>query len=277
MKDIPNAKWWSEGALRAAFGRVLSNGGGAGGDGVSAVDFGRDLPQNLRELSQGLQQQRLKPRPCRRYAIAKKDGGKRILNVPSVADRIWQTALAWELEVRLGTSMSDASFAYRRGRSIQDAAVRVVFWRLRGHVWVAESDINQFFDAIPHCSLKDRFFDLEKCEVARHSVGKWLQSLSSGRGLAQGSPLSPVLANLYLLGFDAEVDCKAHRLVRYADDFLLMARSRENAEAGLLRAKAALGNLGLTLNENKTHVKHINQGIKFLGHHFDGRGVVGVG
>jgi len=170
----------------------------------------------------------------------------------------------------LDAAMSPASFAYRAGLSVEQAAALVTFYRLRGFRWVVDGDIADFFPSILHAPLLALLAELVPCRRSRDLVALWLAGFSRAcRGLPQGSPLSPLLSNLALAPVDRAIDSKRVRLVRYADDFLLMTRTREQAEAAAARMAALILPLGLKLNRAKTRVANLDEGIRFLGYRFE--------
>lgn len=263
--------WTTEGTLRAAWRRVRRNKGGHGGDGQTLAQFSTGLDSRLRKLGRTLQDGSYRPGPLRRYTIAKRGGGTRPLAIPTVRDRVAQAACAVALDAVFDPAMSDASFAYRRGRSVEHAAGLVLTYRLRGYRWVVDADIQGFFDTIPHAILIDRLRPGVPCVQTLELIERWLKSFStSGKGIAQGSPISPVLANIHLMDLDAAFDRKGARIVRYADDFLILCRTRLHAEDALKRAEDVLGGLGLSLNSEKTAVRNITSGVEFLGFAFRG-------
>ena len=256
--------------LAAAWSRVRRNAGIAGGDNVTCGAFERDVQARLARLRRTLWGGRYTPGPVRRLEVAKETGGTRPLAIPCVADRIVQTAVAFALTPVVEPSMSPASFGYRPGRGVLDAVARVIELRRREkRAWVLESDVARFFETVPHVPLLDlveaRVGDARVTEL----VALWLdESGLGGRGLLQGSPLSPLLANLYLDEVDHLLDVPEARLVRYADDFVVLARRRADAETARRRAEALLRERGLALHPDKTHVRGFNDGFWFLGHYF---------
>lgn len=257
-------------ALREGFARIRRNRSGPGGDGETPEAFARDLDGNIARLCAELRDGRYRPGPLTRYPIPKPDGRKRWLAVPSLRDRIAQGAAAEVLGAHLDGGFSDASFAYRPGRSVEHAAGRVTTWRLKGFVHVVDGDIADFFDSVPHRVVIDRLRRRVPFAV-RRLVGLWLASFGqrrwfrARRGLAQGSPLSPVLANLVLDPIDHALESRRVKLVRYADDFLLMARTAEAAAAARARMEAELKAIGLSLHAGKTRLARLDDGIAFLG------------
>ena len=261
-------------ALAAAFARVAKAGGGAGGDGVCLADFALDTRREIDRLVSGLRSWRYRPGPYRRYAIKKPGGGKRKLAVPCIADRIVQSAVAMALDAGLDGQMSEASFAYRKGLSVEHAGALVMFWQLRGFGWAVDGDIERFFDRVPHKGVAAMLHGFCVCPDTVRLIMLWLGHYAgNGRGLPQGSPLSPVLANLYLARFDRAMETKRIKLVRYADDFLLLTRNRKEALAARERAEKALAGLGLRLNRKKSKLVCLSDGLEFLGLRVDGKGV----
>ena len=214
--------------LAAAWSRVRRNGGVAGGDNVTCDVFERDARARLARLRRAVWSGSYEPGPLRRVDVAKESGGTRPLVIPCVADRVVQTAVAFVLSPIVEPAMSAASFGYRPGLGVTDAVERVIELRRRDkRKWVLESDVARYFESVPHRPLFDlidaRSGDARLTEL----VAVWLaKSGTRGRGLLQGSPLSPLLANLYLDEVDHLLDGPAARLVRYADDFVLLARRR---------------------------------------------------
>ena len=180
-----------------------------------------------------------------------------------------QSAVALVLGPALDVEMEDSSYAYRPGRSVADAIAHVERLRAQGFVWTVDADIDDFFDTIPIDPLMRRL----ACSVTEgpllELIGTWLeQGAMRGRGIAQGSPLSPVLANLYLDDIDEALDSKGLRIVRYADDFVVLARDKPSAEAALERVGRLLDAHGLRLDREKTRLRSYDDTLKFLGHLF---------
>lgn len=257
-------------ALTEAWIRTLKNGGGPGGDGETLQQFARAADFRLARLSHELQSDLYRPGPLRRLQVPKRSGGMRQLSIPCVTDRIAQRATATLLSAALEPTFSDSSFGYRPGRSVQQAVARVDFLRRQGFSWVVDADIKGFFDNVPHAPLLNRLrgagIEAAICDL----VAMWLDSFSdSGVGLAQGSPLSPVLSNLHLDALDDSFGDKGPvRIVRFADDFVLLTRCRPGAEAALAKVQERLAEGGLRLNLAKTRIVPFDQSLKFLGHLF---------
>jgi CRISP-associated protein Cas1 len=264
------ARLIDEATLAAGWRRVRRNRGGPGGDGQEPRHFARQLDRNIGRLSRELAEGSYRPGPLRVSRIPKADGGMRLLAVPSVRDRVAQTAAVIALAPVLEARMSAASFAFRAGLSVEQAAALVTFYRLRGLKWAVDGDIVDFFPSLLHAPLLALLAHAVGCRRMCALAALWLSGFSrAGRGLPQGSPLSPLLSNLALSPVDRLIDCKRVRLVRYADDFLLMTRTREQAEAAAVHMAALIRPLGLTLNREKTRIAHLDEGIRFLGYRFE--------
>lgn len=265
-------------ALESAWEKARANGGCAGGDGVSLVAYAEGLAARLIGLSRALRAGDYRPGPLRRAAIPKRSGGERVLTIPSVTDRIAQGAMAAALNPVLDPLFSEASFAYRPGRSVDQAVARVTALRRQGFDWVAEGDVQRCFDRIAHDPLLEALeAAIPAAEPDRAAlldlVGLWLEDWAEdfgtpGRGLAQGSPLAPLLANLALDRADDALEATGARLVRFGDDFVILCRDREGAEAALSDMREALEPVGLTLNEEKTRIADLDRGLRFLGRLF---------
>ena len=254
-----------------AFAKVQVNKGCAGGDGQSIDAFVKRLPQAITTLSGRLRNGTYTPRALRSHAIDKKDGHKRLLTIPSVSDRIVQTSVAQILTPLIDPTFSDDSFAYRPGKSVQQATSRISALYGMGYTWALEADIEKTFDTMPHAPILDRLDAILKgksgAEQLIDLIALWLvhAQTTDGVGLAQGSPLSPLLANLLLDTLDDAFDGPNARIVRFADDFLILTRNQESALAAQSKATALLGQFGLALKSNETRVTSFDRGFQFLG------------
>ena len=255
--------------LDTAWTRVLTNGGAAGGDGIGLRQFQANAPLRLARLRDSLINGGYTPSAIRRVDIPKTHGGVRTLGIPSVIDRVAQTAVLLILGPLLDEEFEDSSFAYRAGRSVQAAVERVRALRAGGQVFLVDADVDGFFDAVPHDRLMVRLGETMTDGPTSQLIGLWLEHAgSNGRGLAQGSPISPVLANLYLDRLDEAFAGAEARIVRFADDFVILTASRADADAALRKVARLLEGQGLRLNADKTRVTSFDQGFHFLGHLF---------
>lgn len=255
--------------LEEAWERVRLNQGAAGGDGETVAAFAASAAVRLVALQRDLRDGRYEPGPVRRVDIPKRGGGLRPLAIPCVVDRVAQGAVALTLGPVLDPEFSEASFGYRPGRSVEQAVARVRHWRDQGYRWVVDGDIERYFERVPHDPLLARIAAHIGDGPLTRLVALWLETAApAGCGLPQGSPLSPLLANLYLDTVDDAISGRGVRLVRFADDFVLLCRERERAEAALSRIADVLAHHGLGLNPDKTRLVSFEQGFRFLGRLF---------
>jgi RNA-directed DNA polymerase len=253
--------------------QVERNRGAAGSDGRTIAHAQARLRPFLRGLRRELREKRYRPRPVRRCTIPKPDGGERILGVPCGRDRIVQTAVAKVLEPIFEAKFSERSHGFRPGRGCQTALARVDHAVQAGYEWVVDADIERFFDTVDH----PRVIQAVNEEVADgsvlHLIDLFLRAgvlegttrIEVEEGTPQGGPLSPLLANLYLHPLDAALEAHGYEFVRYADDFVVLARTQAEAEEALRLIREVLAELGLRLNESKTRVVHLHDGFDFLG------------
>jgi CRISPR-associated protein Cas1 len=261
-------------SLSSSWARVQANAGAPGGDGMTVARFAEGITPRLLRLSADLRQGRWRPGPSRSVDIPKRKGGTRRLTIPPVGDRVVHGALAGALTPILDPQFSDASFGYRPGRSVKQALAAVAHWRDRGFRHVVEADIVGFFDTLRHDRL---LLKLDAALAGHKGAGRVVDLVAlilqghaqdtgvMGRGVPQGSPLSPLMSNLYLDALDDAIDDKGLRLIRYADDFIILARQRDSAEAALDEARAVLADEGLTLHSDASRVRDFERGFEFLG------------
>lgn len=256
-------------ALWAAWEKVRANNGAAGGDGVTIQRFEPGAHGRLSRLSHDLRHGRYRPGPVRRVLIPKPSGGTRPLDIPPVVDRIAQASVAAILTPLLDAEFEDASFAYRPGRSVMQAVARVAKHRRDGFRWVVDGDIVRYFERIPHDRLLERLERSIEDAALVDLIGTWLEHHShEGRGLPQGSPLSPLLANLYLDDVDEAIAGRGLRLVRFADDFLILCRQEGLAAEAMQRMAGLLSEYGLEMHPERSRITSFDQGVRFLGHLF---------
>jgi CRISPR-associated protein Cas1 len=266
----------SDASLLAAWSKVRENEGGPGVDGETLKDFERRLMANLSTLRNEVLYGTYRPKPLLRVEVPKKQGGMRPLSIPAVRDRVLQTAVGRALTPLFEAEFEDISFAYRKGRSVDQAVARVEALRDQGYRWVVDADIYRFFDEVDQALLMAQVERLVHDEGILDLLRLWLKAdvwdgkhrFRLEKGVPQGSPLSPLLSNLYLDHLDEALLEEKLKAVRFADDFLILCKNREKAQDALELTAEVLAALRLRFSEEKTRVVHFNHGFRFLGVQF---------
>lgn len=263
-------------ALREGFKQVKRAKGAAGFDRQTLGDFAENLDEEIDRLYNELKAKSYRAQPVRRVEIPKDDGkGVRLLGVPTVRDRVVQQALRSILEPIFDQDFHPSSYGYRKGRSCHQAISKASLFIRRYHrQHVVDMDLSKCFDTLDHDIILGQF----RQKVSDGSVLKLLrQFLESGVmigeeyesttvGSPQGGVISALICNVYLDRFDQFMMSRGHRIVRYADDILILCGSQSGAGNALQVATQYLEQeLRLTVNEVKTHIAHSDDGIKFLG------------
>ncbi len=279
---VPDAVLALQLDLAGAWSRVLARAGMPGVDGVAVGSFCHRAAEHMSGLHGELASGTYRPLPLRLALLGKKHGGVRCLLVPSVRDRVVQTALAGWLSSRWNTEFDAASYAYRPGLGVHDALRALVSLRDRGYHWMLDADIRSFFDSIPHGRLIE---SVTKALPGAKGLIGWIDQVVGGVvwdgqglskvavGVPQGSPLSPILANFFLDGFDKHLRAEGFALVRYADDFLVLASSPIDLARARSIVEEQLSGLGLALNIEKTRMTMFGEPLRFLGADVRGDGV----
>jgi group II intron reverse transcriptase/maturase len=265
----------SKQALYEAYTHVKKNRGAAGIDGQSIGAFSQNVDNELDTLLLELKEKRYQAQAVKRVEIDKDDGGKRLLGIPTVRDRIVQQCLTNIMTPIFDPHFHPSSYGYREGRSCHQAISKAtMFIRKYGKRHVVDMDLSKCFDMLDH----DLIIKFVRKRIVDGSILKLIDMfLKSGvmigsdwqeseLGSPQGGVISPLLANIYLDEFDQEMMKRQHRLVRYADDILIFCTSQSGAENALKVASHILEvTLKLKVNEEKTHIAHSRNGVKFLG------------
>lgn len=261
----------AEDTLWAAWARTAAGTGMPGTDGVSVQQFGKRLGTHLDTLAQDLRSGTYTPHALRGHVL-RRDGKERKLAIPSVRDRVAQQAFLRVAGRRFDAELANACFAYRRGRSWLDALRKAERCREQGLRWVFRGDIADYFGTIDHTVLRRQLDEVLRHDPLLDIVMSWVaapvvttRGLEAARGVPQGSPVGPALANHYLAAFDATVDGKHGRLLRYADDMAVFCADEEGVIAARNDVIQALHGLRLQLNEQKTYISHFDQGFSLLG------------
>jgi RNA-directed DNA polymerase len=284
-KGVKGGKWYSlidkvypEAALRAAFTQVAANRGAAGVDHVTIVKYTNDLDANLARLSEALRSGTYRPQRIRRHYIPKPGSPeKRPLGIPTVQDRVVQTALRTVLEPIFERDFAPHSYGFRPGRGCKDALRRVNGLLKAGYSHVVDADLKSYFDTIP----KDRLLALVGRKVSdgrilrlveaflEQGVLDGLEEWTPVQGTPQGAVCSPLLSNIYLDPLDHVMAGRGFEMVRYADDFVVLCRNPQEAAAALAVVQQWTAEAGLTLHPTKTRVVNAeDDGFEFLGYRF---------
>jgi RNA-directed DNA polymerase len=285
-------KIFREDILARAYAQCRSNKGAPGIDGQDFADVeAYGLERWLGELALALRQETYRPDPIRRVFIPKANGKLRPLGISTLRDRVCMTAAMLVLEPIFEADLPPEQYAYRPGRRAQQAVIEVEELLFRGHPEVVDADLADYFGSIPHTEL---MMSVARRIVDRrvlHLIRMWLdcpveetdqrgrktrttEARDNRRGIPQGSPISPLLANLYMrrfvlgwrkLGLERSL---GSRIVTYADDLVILCR-KGKAEEALQRLREIMGRLKLTVNEEKTRICKVPEGeFDFLGYTF---------
>lgn len=264
------------GRLSVAFDHVLAKSGAAGVDGETPVEFDELRDERVLEIAGQLKNGTYKPAALLGVVMREDDGDLRPLAIPTVRERAVQRAASQALGPSVDELLEDCSYAYRKGFSRSGAAQAVQRAYEDGYRFVLDADIRACFDSVDWQRLFAKLHALFPAEPLVPLLEEWVQAPVSfdgrtivrKRGLPQGSPVSPLLANLFLDELDESLVDQGFRLIRYADDFVILCRSLEDAERAREEAREALGLLDLELHEDKTDIRSLDQGFSYLGYLF---------
>jgi len=264
--------------LQAAFCKVAANEGAPGVDRVTVKQFEHELEANVARLTEALRTGTYQPQSVRRVQIPKPGSHEtRPLGIPTVRDRTVQGALRHVLEPIFEKEFAEHSYGFRPGRGCKDALRRVDHLLKQGYVYVVDADLKSYFDTIPHGGLLARVGEriadkrvlslIETFLKARIMEG--LKEWEPEAGAPQGAVLSPLLSNIYLNPLDHLMASRGFEMVRYADDFVILCRTPEEARHALEVVQHWTTEAGLTLHPTKTRIVDARtEGFDFLGYNF---------
>ena len=264
-----------------AYKAVKRNRGAAGIDKVTIELYARHVCTNLPKLMRLLKSGSYKPKPLKRVYIPKGKAKLRPLGIPVVECRIAQEVLRQLISPIFEKLFHENSYGFRPGRSCHQAVKKVREYIKDGYTYVVDADIKGFFDNIPHKLIMKELTS----EIADGNILDLIERfLKSGvmeegqlrpttKGTPQGGVISPLLANIVLNNMDHELEAKGYKFVRYADDFVICCKTRQEAIEALEYVKDIIEKMGLELSQEKTKIVNIKEGFDFLGFHFTNSGI----
>jgi len=284
-QGVKGGKWFSlidkvhpMRTLAEAFAQVARNKGAAGVDHVTIAMFEAHLNTNLKNVSEELRTGTYQPQPIRRHYIPKPGSQeKRPLGIPTVRDRVVQTSLRYVLEPIFERDFADQSYGFRPGRGCKDALKVVNDLLDAGYTHVVDVDLKSYFDTIPHdglmALLSQKISDGRILSLIRsflkQDIMSDLEVWTPETGSPQGAVISPLLSNIYLDPLDHLMAASGYKMVRYADDFVILCRSAEEAQSALAMVQEWTAAAGLTLHPTKTRIVDAYvDGFDFLGYTF---------
>jgi RNA-directed DNA polymerase len=266
--------------LEMAWARVRSNRGAPGPDGITVGEFPEWFRPQWSNVRQQLLDGTYRPSPARRVSIDKPDGGTRELGIPSVLDRLIQTAIVIVLTPIFDPEFSESSFGYRPNRSAQGAVEQIQTIIRSKHRWCVDMDLSKFFDRVQHDVLLRRVSRKVHDKRLLKLIGRYLRAgvlvdglcQPSREGTMQGGPLSPLLSNIYLDDLDQELERRGLPFVRYADDFVIFTKSEAAANRVYRSVERFLSErLKLIVNHDKSSIRKTD-GLEYVGYEFRGFG-----
>ncbi|MBF2063642.1 MAG: CRISPR-associated endonuclease Cas1 [Calothrix sp. C42_A2020_038] len=262
--------------LTFAWSQVRAGSRSAGVDGITVDLFAASADEQLQIILRRLQQESYIASPAKGFYVPKKNGGRRLIGIPTVSDRIVQRLLLDELYFPLEDIFLDCSYAYRPGRNIQQAVQHLYGYYQYQPKWVIKADIADFFDNLSWALLFTALEALKLEPIVQQLIEQQIKSgiiiagqyRNAGKGVLQGGVLSGALANLYLTGFDRKCLSQSINLVRYGDDFVIACSTWQEANRILDKVTTWLGEIYLTLKSEKTQIYIPDDEFTFLGYRF---------
>lgn len=263
-------------SIRTAWEAIRLKEGCTGIGGETLDNFSSDISVKIGSLSDGILNKTYSPSSLLGIVTEDSNGRPRALAIPTVTDRIAQRSAVHCIGPSIDRLLEDCTYAYRKGHSRFDAVSAIESAYRDGYRYTLRADIESFFDSVDWDRLYDKLEALFPSEPLIHLIMQWVKcpvtfrgkTINRTRGLPQGAPISPMLANLYLDEFDEEMEKLGFRFIRYADDFVILCKSAARAREALEAAKKSLTDLDLELNIKKTTITNFDHGFRYLGYLF---------
>ena len=284
---VKGGKWFSlidktyrPQVLENAWLKIKSNKGAGGVDNISIHKFAANKDRYLEELANDLKSETYKPQAVKRKYILKEKGKFRPLGLPTIKDKIAQQAIKVAIEPIFENEFLDTSYGFRPNRGAKTAIAEVNNLIDQGYVWVLDADIKAYFDTIPHENLlkkiKRRISDRRIIGLIemwlKQTIMEECKNWIPTEGTAQGGVISPLLANIYLHDLDVTLKAAKYKMIRYADDFVVLTKTKEDAENALMMVQEWMTEHELNLHPEKTRIGNcmvIGEGFDFLGYRFE--------
>ena len=262
--------------IKTAYKKVYANKGAGGVDGVTVDELEEYLKANLNSIRQQIRARTYKPQPVLRVEIPKPNGGVRKLGIPTVVDRVIEQAITQILTPIFEPIFSDSSYGFRPHRSCEQAIIKLLEYFNDGYVWIVDIDLEKFFDNVPQDKLMSYVGRVIHDGDTESLIRKYLKAGVMVRdryeetnvGTPQGGNLSPLLSNIMLNELDRELESRGQRFTRYADDCVIVVKSRAAATRVMYSITGWIERkLGLKVNATKTHITPPSR-LKYLGFGF---------